>query len=62
MHGKPLKFVDKVTYLGSSISSTESDVNIRIGKLWTLIFRLSIIRKSDVLDIIKRDYFQAVLV
>ena len=29
---KPLKLVDLFTYLGSNISSTESDVNIHIGK------------------------------
>ena len=32
LNGKPLKLVDKFTYLGSSISSTESDVNIDTGK------------------------------
>ena len=30
--GRPLKFVKKFTYLGSNISSTESDVNIRLTK------------------------------
>ena len=38
---KPLKFVDKFKYLGSNISSTESDVNICIGKAWTAIDRLT---------------------
>ena len=46
----PLKLVDKFTYLGSSVSSTESDVNIRQAKAWTAIDRLSIIWKSDLSD------------
>ena len=32
LNDKPLKLVDQFTYLSSNISSTESDVNIRIGK------------------------------
>ena len=35
--GRILKLVDKFTYLGSNISSTESDINIRIAKAWTAI-------------------------
>ena len=62
LDGKPLKLVDQFTYLGSNISSTESDVNIRIGKAWTAIDRLSIIWKSDLSDKIKRELFQAVAV
>ena len=34
---KPLKFIDQFTYLGSNISSTESDVNIRLEKAWNVI-------------------------
>ena len=44
---KPLKLVDQFTYLDSSISSTESDDNIHIGRAWTIIDWLSVIRKSD---------------
>ena len=40
--------------------STESDVNIHIGNTWSTIDWLSIIRKSDLSDEIKRDFFQAV--
>ena len=58
---KPLKLVDKFTYLGSNISSTESDDNIRLSKAWTAIKRLSIIWKFDLSDKIKLD-FQAVAV
>ena len=38
----PLKLMDKFTYLSSSVSSTESDINIRLAKTWTTIDRLSI--------------------
>ena len=31
LSGRPIKLVDKFTYLDSNISSTESDVNIRIA-------------------------------
>ena len=57
LSGKPLELVDHLIYLGSNISSTESDVNIRIAKFWIAIDRLSIIRKSDLSDKIKQDFF-----
>ena len=57
-----LKLVDKFTYLGSSVSSTESDVNICLANAWTAINRLSIISKSDLSDEIKQDFFQTVAV
>ena len=37
LNGKFLKLVDQFIYLGSDISSTESDVNICIGKALTAI-------------------------
>ena len=43
----PLKLVDKFTYLGSSVESTEKDMETRLTKAWTAINRLSIIEKSD---------------
>ena len=46
-------------YLGSNISSTESDVNICIGKAWNAIDWLSIIWKSDLFDKIKQKFLQA---
>ena len=58
----PLKLVDKFTYLGSSISSTEKDINMRLTKAWTAINRLSIIWKSDLTDKRKRSFFQAAVV
>ena len=47
-------------YLGSCISSTESDVNICLVKVWTASDRLSIIWKSDLSNKIKQDFFQGV--
>ena len=42
LDGTSLKLVDKFTYLGSSISSTEKDIDTRLTKVWTAINRLSI--------------------
>ena len=56
--GKCLKLVKQFTYLGSIISSTESDVYIRLTNARNAIDSLSIIRKSDKSDKIKRDFFQ----
>ena len=53
LNGKPSKLVNHFIYLGSNISSTESDVNIRKGYAWTAIDRS---------DKIKFEYFQAVAV
>ena len=57
--GTPLKLVDKFTYLGSSVESTEKDIETRLMKAWTAINRLSIIWKSDLTDKMKRSFFQA---
>ena len=59
---KPLKLVDKFTYIGSNISSTENDVIIHIRKTWTAVDRLSIIWKSDLSAKIKWDFFLPVAV
>ena len=59
LNASPLKLLDKFTYLSSSVSTTESDVNICLGKLWTVINRLSIIWKSDLSNKMKWDFFQA---
>ena len=45
--GTSLKLVDKFTYLGSSVSSTEKDIDTWLTKAWTAIGKLSIIWKSD---------------
>ena len=57
-----LKLVDKFTYLGSSVSSTEKDIDTRLAKAWTAIDKLSIIWKSDQTDKMKLSFFQAVVV
>ena len=62
LDGSFLKLVDKFTYLGSSVSSTEKDINTRLTKAWTAIDQLSIIWKSDVTDKMKRSSFQAAVV
>ena len=54
-----MKLVDKFTYLGSSFSSTEEDIDTQLTKAWTAIDRLSIIWKSDLTDKKKRSFFQA---
>ena len=55
LNGSSLKLVDKFTYLGSSVSSTETDIKMGLAKAWTAINRLSIIWKSDLSD--KRKQF-----
>ena len=59
LNGTPLKLVDKFTYLGSSVSSTEKDIDTRLTKAWTAINRLSIIWKSGLTNKMKRSFFQA---
>ena len=59
LDGTSLKLVDKFTYLGSSVSSTEKDIDTQLTKAWTAIDRLSIIWKSDLTDKMKRSFFQA---
>ena len=53
LEGTPLKLV------GSSVESTEKDIETRLTKAWTAINRLSIIWKSDLTDKMKRSFFQA---
>ena len=43
LNRNPLKLVDKFMYLGSSVSSTESDDIIHLVKMWTAINWLLII-------------------
>ena len=56
------KLVDKFPYLGSSVSSTEKDIDTWQTKSWTAINKLSIIWKSDLSDKLKRSFFQAAVV
>ena len=62
LDGTSLKLVDKFTYQGSSVSSTEKDIDTRLMKAWTAIDSLTIIWKSDLTDKMKRSFFQAVVV
>ena len=57
LDGTPLKLVDKFTYLGSNVSSTEKDIDTRLTKAW-----IAIDRKSDLTDKMKRSFFQATVV
>ena len=62
LNGTSLKLVDKFTYLESSVSSTENDIDTRLTKAWTAIDRILIISKSDLTDKMKRSFFQAAVV
>ena len=60
--GSSLKLEDNFTYLGSSVSSIEKDIDTRLTKAWTTIDRLSIIWASDLTDKMKHSCFQAAVV
>ena len=60
--GWALKLVDKFSYVGSRVSSTEKDINMRLTKAWRAIDRLSVIWKSDLTDKIICSFFQAAVV
>ena len=60
--GGSLKLVDKFSYLGSSISSTENDINTQPPKIWSAIDKLSVIWKSDLSNKIKCNFFPAAVV
>ena len=62
LNGSSLKLVDNFPYLGSSVSSTKTDINTRLAKAWTAFDSLSVICKSDLTDKIKHRFFQAALV
>ena len=55
------KEVVQFTYLGSNISFTESNLNVRLVKAWNAIDKVSIKWKSNLSDIIKRDFFYITL-
>ena len=62
LDGTSLKLVDKFTYLGSSVSSTETDIDTRLTKAWTAIDKLSIIWKTNLTNKMKCSFFQAAAV
>ena len=57
LKGGPLKLVDKFTYLGSSVSSTKTGINILLAKTWTAVDRLLVIWKSDLTNKKKHSFF-----
>ena len=59
LNGSSLKLVDKFTYLGSSVSSTETDIDTRLAKAWTAFDGLSVVCKSDLTNKMKPSVFQA---
>ena len=61
-NGSSLKLVDKFTYQGRRVSSTERDINTWLTKAWTAINRLLVIWKSDLTGKMKRSFFQAAIV
>ena len=61
VNGSTLKLADKFTYLGSNVSSTETNIDTRLAKAWTIIDRLSVMWKSDLTDKMKHSFFQAVI-
>ena len=62
LNGSSLKLVDKFTYLGSIVSSTETDIDTRLTTPWTAINRLLAIWKSDLTDKMIHSFFQAAIV
>ena len=56
LKGSSLKLVDKFTYPGNSVSSTENDIDALLVKVWKALDKLSVIRKSDQSDKIKCDF------
>ena len=58
LNSSSLKLEDKFTYFGSSDSSTENYINMRLAMAWTAIDHI----KSDLSDKIKRTFFQAAVV
>ena len=59
LNSSSLKLLDKFTYLGSSLSSNDTDIKTRLAKAWIGIDRLSVIRKLDRTDKIKCSFFEA---
>ena len=62
LNGSALKLVDKFTCIGSSVSSTEKDIDTRLAKAWTANDKLSVLWKSDLTDKMKRNFFQTPVV
>ena len=59
LSGKKINRVEEFIYLGINISSSQKDLNTRIGKAWAALNKLTQIWKSTLPDQMKRDFFQA---
>ena len=57
LNSSSLKLVDKFTYQGTSVLSTEKDINTRLTKVWTALDRQSVIWKSKLTHKIKYSFF-----
>ena len=62
LNDSSLKLVDKFTYQGSSVSSTDSEINTRLAQAWIVIHRLPVIWKWDLNDKMKHRFFQSAVV
>ena len=62
LNGRSLKLADKFILPGISTASTENGINTWLAKTWIVINKLSVIWKSELLDKIKRIFFQAAVV
>ena len=62
LNGTSLKLVANFTYLGSSVSSTYTNIDTQLAKPWRANDSLSVIWKSDLTDKLKRSFFQATVV
>ena len=58
VNGSSLRLVDNFTYQGSSVSSTEKDINRGLATSWTTIDRQSVIWRSDLTVKFKRSFFK----
>ena len=59
LNSSSLKLVDKFTYQGSSVSSTETDINTRWAKAWTAIIWLLVLWKLDLTDKNETQFFSS---
>ena len=62
LNGSSLKLVDKLTFLGNTVSSTETYIDMRRINVWTSTDRLSVIWKSHLADKMKLSFFPAAIV
>ena len=62
LNDSSLNLVDKFIFLGSSVSSTETDIDTRLVKASTATDRLSVMWKTDLTVKMKRSFFQAAVV